>query len=60
MTRGDAIQLAEVLEIVNREVVTGQVEHTVEQYRSVSTGENESVPVWPLRIGWVMCHYVCK
>jgi hypothetical protein len=51
VTRGDAVQLPERLQVVHLDLVTHQVEHDVLQSTSVSVGEDESVSVVPLRVG---------
>src|SRR6202034_2841806 len=49
-------ELAELLYVIEREVVAGQVEHGVQQDRGVPTGEHEAVPVGPVRVGGVVVH----
>ena len=42
--------LPELLELVEREVVAGEVQHRVEEHRRVARGEHEAVAVRPLRV----------
>ena len=54
VARGFAVQLAEALEFVERQVVAGQVQQRVEQHRAMPVGEHEAVAVGPTRIGRVV------
>ncbi len=53
---GRAAQLAEVLQVVERQPVAGQVERRVEQHRGVAGREHEAVAVEPVRVGRVVLH----
>ena len=48
------MQLAEVLEVVDRQVVAGQVQQGVDQHRAVAVGQHEAVAVGPFGVGWVV------
>lgn len=50
VTGGLAVQLAELLELLDRQVVAGQVQQRVLQHRPMSVGQHETVAVEPLRI----------
>ena len=50
MPRGARVQLPEALQLVEREVVAGQVQQRVEQHRTVAVGQDEAVAVRPLRV----------
>ena len=50
MARRLRIELAEVLELVHRQVVAGQVQQRVLQHRAVAVGQDEAVAVEPLRV----------
>ena len=54
MAGGFAAQLAEFLELIKRQVVTGEVQQRVEQHRTVPVGKYETVAVGPFRIGRVV------
>src|SRR5208337_975698 len=56
MPGGLAAELTETLEIIEREVIAGQIERAVEQHRAVSGGEYEAVAAVPARILRVMAH----
>ena len=56
MTRRLASPLAELLEVVEGEVVPAQEERRVEQHRRVSAGEHDAVAIGPVRIGGVVPH----
>ena len=46
--------LAEVLELVERQVVAREVQHRVEQHRRVAAREHEAIAVGPVRVGRVV------
>ena len=48
--------LAEVLELVEREVVAAEVQHGVQEHRAVAGRQDEAVAVGPVRIGGVVLH----
>ena len=48
VARGPRAQLAEALELLERQVVAGQVEHRVEQHAGVAGAEHEAVAVEPV------------
>ena len=48
------VQLAEVLQLLHRQVVAGQVQQRVEQHRAVAVGQHEAVAVGPVRVGRVV------
>ncbi len=51
VARGLAVQLAEVLQVVDGQVVAGQVQQRVDQHRAVAVGQHEAIAVGPLRVG---------
>ena len=52
--------LAELLQLLHRQVVTGQVQHTVQQRRRVAVREHKTVAIAPLRVGGVVLHELVK
>ncbi len=54
MTRGDAAPLAKLFDLFQRQIVARQMQQAVEQHRTVASRQDESVPIEPLRIGWIM------
>ncbi len=50
MARRLGMQLAELLEIVDRQCVAGEMQQRVQQHRAVSVGEHEAVAIPPRRI----------
>ena len=52
------VHLAELLQVVDRQLVPGQMEHRVEQRARVAVGEDEAVPVGPLGVSRVVVHDV--
>ena len=54
MARGLRAQLAEVLDLVQRHVLVAQeIEQRIHQHGAVAGGEDEAVPVGPVRIGGI-------
>ena len=49
-----AAPLAELLDVVQREVISGQVQQTVEQRRTMSGREHEEVAIEPMRVARVV------
>jgi hypothetical protein len=52
------VQLAELLDVVDADVVAGQVQQGVDEHRAVAVGEHEAVAVGPLRVGRVVAQVV--
>ena len=50
MSRGLRMQLAEMLDLVDRQVVAGQMQQRVLQHRAVAVRQHEAIAVGPLRI----------
>ncbi|MND93572.1 hypothetical protein D3C80_857610 [compost metagenome] len=53
VARGAAVQLTELLEVIDRQVVAGQVQQRVDQHRAVAVGQHEAVTVgerWIARV----------
>jgi hypothetical protein len=44
------VQLAEALELADRQVVAGEVQQRVHQHRRVAVGQHEAVAVGPVRV----------
>src|SRR5690606_9933391 len=55
---GLRFELAEALDLLDRQVVAGQVQQCVLQHRAVPVGEHEAVAVEPLRVVGVMAQVV--
>jgi hypothetical protein len=55
---GAAAELAEVLQVVEAQVVAGQMQQRVEQHRAVAVGQHEAVAVRPFRVGRVVLQVV--
>ncbi len=60
MTGGFAAELAEAFDLVEREVVPGQVEHRIEQHRAMPGRQHEAVASVPVRIFRVMADEACE
>ncbi len=54
MTGGFTVQLAEVFQIINRNVVAGQVQQAVKNHGSMTIGEDKTVAVVEFRVGRIM------
>src|SRR5215204_514294 len=46
--------LTESLDLVQRQIISGQVKHGVQQHRGMTTGQNEAVAIRPVWIPRVM------
>ena len=57
MARARRVDLAELLDLVERDVVAGQVQDAVEQHRGVTAGEDEAVAARPVGILRVVLHH---
>ena len=58
MARGLGVQLTEILDVVDGNVVTAQVQQGVLQHGAVTVGQHEAVPVGPLRVGRVVAQVI--
>jgi hypothetical protein len=56
MARCAAVQLTEASQLVERQVVTGQVQQRVEEHRAVPGREHEAIATRPVRIGRIETH----
>ena len=50
VTRRLRMQLPEALELIYRQVVTGEMQERVQQHRAVAVGHDEAVAIGPLRM----------
>jgi hypothetical protein len=48
------VQLAELLQVLDRQVVAGQVQQGVDQHRAMAVGQHEAVAIGPLRVARVV------
>ncbi len=51
---GQAAPLAEALQLIQRQIITGQVQQAVEQHRAMPARKDEAVAVRPARVGRVV------
>ena len=58
VTRGAAVQLAEVFQVVDRQVVAGQVQQRVDQHRTMAVGQHEAVTVSERRVARVVLQII--
>jgi hypothetical protein len=54
---GGRADLAELLDLVERQRIPGQVQHRVEEHRRVPRREDEAVAGRPVRVGRVVTHH---
>ena len=54
MAGGFTVQLTEVFQIINRNVVAGQVQQAIKNHGSMTIGEDKTVAVVEFRVGRVM------
>ena len=55
---GLGVQLTEILQVVDGQIVPGQMQQGVDQHGAVAVGEDEAVTVGPLGVGRVVLHVV--
>ena len=58
VTGSARMQLAEILEVVDGQVIAGQMQQGVDQHGTVAVGQYEAVAVGPLGVGRVMAQVV--
>jgi hypothetical protein len=58
MARGLGVQLAELLQVVHRQVIAGQVQQRVDQHRAVAVRQHEAVAIRPLGVSGVVAQMV--
>ncbi len=54
VSRRPGMQLPKLLDIVDRQVVAGQMQQPIEQHRAVAVGQHEPVAIGPARVGRIM------
>ncbi len=52
------MQLAEVLQLLNRQVITREVQQRVQQHRTVAVGNHEAIAVGPGGVGRVVAQEI--
>ncbi len=52
------MQLTEIFDVIDRKIVTGQVEQAVNQHGAVTIRQDETVAIHPVRVGWIMYHEI--
>ena len=60
MTRGYAVDLAEVLEIVHADLVAEEMKESILEHAPVAVGENEAIPIDPVWVLGVEGHELVK
>ncbi len=58
VARGTAVQLTEALEVVDRQVVAGQVKQRIDKHRTVAVGQHEAVAIGKCRVARVVLEVV--
>ena len=58
VARGTTVQLAELLEVFDAEVVTGQVQQRIDQHRTMAVGQHEAVTIGEVRVARVVLEVV--
>src|SRR5579859_8176610 len=56
MARCEAAPLAELLELLQREIVASEIEHAIQKHRGVSGREDKAVAVAPGRVARIIVH----
>ena len=60
MPRSLAAELAEVLDIVERQRVTAEMQHRIKQGRGMAAREDEAIAPGPLRVGRIEAHVLSE
>ena len=58
VTRGFGVQLTELFQIIDAEVVTGEVQQRINQHGAVAVGQDETVTIRPLGVGRIVFHVI--
>ena len=58
VTRCLRMQLTELLDVVNRQVIAGQMQQRINQHRAVAVGQHKAVTIWPLGVGGIVAQVV--
>ena len=56
VARGLAAQLAELLQVVNRQAVAKQVQQGIDQHAAVAGGKHKAITIQPVGVGAVVLH----
>jgi hypothetical protein len=56
MAGGSAAELSELLDVVKRKVIAGEVERAVEEHRAASGREHETIAPIPTRVARIVPH----
>ena len=56
VARRNAVKFSEILHRLKRKIISGKVQPTVKEHRSMACGENESVPIKPAGSRWIIPH----
>jgi exodeoxyribonuclease VII small subunit len=54
VTRRLAVHLAEVAQLAHRQVIAHEVQHRIQQHRSVAVAQHEAVAIGPVRVARVV------
>src|SRR5688572_32618771 len=54
MTGSAAVPLAKLFDLIERDIVTGEVQHAVKQHRSMPGRQHEAIAIRPLGIPWTV------
>ena len=60
VTRGLAVQLAEVFDLLHRQIVAREVEPAVEEHAAMAGGKDEAVAIEPLRLRGIVAEGAAK
>ncbi len=58
VSRGLGVELTELLQVLDGQVVTGQMQQGIDQHGAVAVGQHETIAIRPIRIARVMLHII--
>ena len=58
MTRSLRVQLPKILQILDRDVVSGQMQDRIGKHRAMPVGHHEPIAIAPVRVSRIMAHEV--
>ncbi len=58
MAGGTGVKLAEIFQVLDTEVISGQMQQRVDQHRTMAIGEHEAVAIDPVRVSRVVSQVI--
>ncbi len=54
MSGGPAVKLPKLFQVIQRQIIAGQVKHAVKKHGRMSAGQNEAIAARPIGVGRIM------